>query len=613
MSRRRLEDLDDLVDDYVPYVSKRNRKTKNDSKDNQDNKDNLNTHINQDEKNETMDLLTETVKLRHKAPIKTDEQKERELEESILEAQTKKKKLLANKELANEIIYTDSLRTSWKAPKCLRDRGQSYFRKVRQDWHIIIEGEDVPPPCRTFEELKIPKSIQDMLLKKNIINPSPIQVQGLPVALSGRDMIGIASTGSGKTLVFTLPVVIAALEAELRLPFIKGEGPYGIILGPSRELTKQTYTIIESMFESLYNSGKYPRLRTLLCMGGIDMREQYDVLNKGVHVVVATPGRLQDLLKKKKINLSACKMLCMDEADRMIDMGFEEDVRNIMSHFESQRQTLLFSATMPKKIQTFAKSALVKPIIVNVGRAGSASMNIRQDVEYVQEDDRINKLLESLQKTAPPTIIFAENKNSVDDILEYLLLKGISAVSIHGGKSQEEREYSIQAYKNYKADILVATDVASKGLDFSEIKHVINYDMPKEIEDYVHRIGRTGRSGKTGISTTYINRNSSDQILLDLKYLLREAKQIIPEFLNTIDDPNERFLQSYKEQIINNQINNTTATKDEEDDINLDCTFCGGLGHRITNCPKLEQQTRQQMTQLSNNYSNNNRGSGGDY
>jgi ATP-dependent RNA helicase DDX41 len=204
---------------------------------------------------------------------------------------------------------------------------------------------------------------------------------------------------------------------------------------------------------SLTESREYPEIRTMLCIGGINIRDQDDVLNKGVHIVVATPGRLMDLLDKGRLNAANCKYLCMDEADRMIDMGFEDDVRAIMSHFKFQRQTLLFSATMPRKIQDFAQQSLINPILVNVGRAGAANMDVIQEVEYVKQEAKMVYLLECLQKTPPPVIIFSDNKNEVDggsgirglisiltrsDIQEYLLLKGVEAVAIHGSKSTSE-------------------------------------------------------------------------------------------------------------------------------------------------------------------------------
>ncbi|KAF6080913.1 DEAD-box helicase 41 [Phyllostomus discolor] len=270
-------------------------------------------------------------------------------------------------------------------------------------------------------------------------------------------------------------------------------------------------------------------------------------------MMVATPGRLMDLLQKKMVSLDICRYLALDEADRMIDMGFEGDIRTIFSYFKGQRQTLLFSATMPKKIQNFAKSALVKPVTINVGRAGAASLDVIQ------------------------VLIFAEKKADVDAIHEYLLLKGVEAVAIHGGKDQEERTKAIEAFREGKKDVLVATDVASKGLDFPAIQHVINYDMPEEIENYVHRIGRTGRSGNTGIATTFINKACDESVLMDLKALLLEAKQKVPPVLQVLHCGDESMLDIGGER---------------------GCAFCGGLGHRITDCPKLEAMQTKQVSNI---------------
>ena len=223
-------------------------------------------------------------------------------------------------------------------------------------------------------------------------------------------------------------------------------------------------------------------------------------------------------------------------------------------------------ATMPTKIQNFARSALVKPVTVNVGRAGAANLDVIQEVKYVKQEAKIVYLLECLQKTPPPVLVFCENKADVDDIHQYLLLKGVEAVAIHGGKDQEEREYAISSFKAGKNDVLVATDVASKGLDFPDIQHVINYDMPAEIENYVHRIGRTGRCGKTGIATTFTNKNQSETTLLDLKHLLQEAKQRIPPVLAELNDPMED----------GDTISTASGVKG--------CAYCGGLGHRIRDC-----------------------------
>ncbi|CAN6845858.1 hypothetical protein Bca4012_050740 [Brassica carinata] len=492
-------------------------------------------------------------------------------EKEMMEHLSDKKTLMSVRELAKGITYTEPLLTGWKPPLHVRKMSRKQMDLIRKQWHIIVSGEEIPPPIKNFKDMKFPRAVLDTLKEKGIVQPTPIQVQGLPVILSGRDMIGIAFTGSGKTLVFVLPMIMIALQEEEMMPIGPGEGPIGLIVCPSRELARQTYEVVEQFVAPLVQAG-YPPLRSLLCIGGVDMRSQLDVVKRGVHIVVATPGRLKDLLAKKKMSLDSCRYLTLDEADRLVDLGFEDDIREVFDHFKSQRQTLLFSATMPTKIQIFARSALVKPVTVNVGRAGAANLDVIQEVEYVKQEAKIVYLLECLQKTSPPVLIFCENKADVDDIHEYLLLKGVEAVAIHGGKDQEDREYAISSFKAGKKDVLVATDVASKGLDFPDIQHVINYDMPAEIENYVHRIGRTGRCGKTGIATTFINKNQSETTLLDLKHLLQEAKQRIPPVLAELKDPMEEA----------ETIANASGVKG--------CAYCGGLGHRIRDCPKLEHQ-----------------------
>ena len=368
-------------------------------------------------------------------------------------------------------------------------------------------------------------------------------------------------------------MVMAALEEEARMPLVPGEGPVGIVLAPSRELARQTYEVVSEFCAALSL-----KIRAQLLIGGESGRDQIQPFRDvGVHCVVATPGRLRDFLKRKSINLDVCRYICLDEADRMLDLGFDEEVSEIMNHFHHQRQTILYSATFPKKFQDFAKQTLVRPIVVNVGRAGAANLDVIQEVEYVKQEAKIVYLLECLQKTAPPVVIFCEKKGDVDDIHEYLLLKGVEAVSIHGGKDQEERNEAIALYKAGKKDVLVATDIAAKGLDFADIQHVINFDMPSEIENYVHRIGRTGRCGKTGVATTFINKSCEETTLLDLKHLLKEAHQRIPPVLMIMDDP----LESYG------------AGGADEGGGPRGCSFCGGLGHTIVDCPKIDKDARR--------------------
>ena len=523
-------------------------------------------------------LLDQHSTLKKQAEVVKESAKDKQLkeEQKILQSVSEMRALKSVQDLAQGVAYDKPLKTGWQPPAFIRNRTQQMNDKIRFHLRIDVEGADVPPPIRSFRDMKFPRSLLVGLRKKGIVKPSPIQAQGIPVVLTGRDMIGIAFTGSGKTLVFTLPLLMFCAEQETKMPFIQNEGPYGLVVCPSRELARQTHQVMTYYAKHL-EAGGFPALRIILCMGGIPAKDMMHTIRKGCHAMVATPGRLMDMLEKKMFNLDVCRYLCLDEADRMIDMGFEEDVRTIFSYFKDQRQTLLFSATMPKKIQNFARSALVCPITVNVGRAGAASLDVKQEVEYVKDEAKVVHLLDCLQKTPPPVLIFAQKKNDVDDIHEYLLLKGVAAVAIHGGKDQEERSRAIDMFRTKEKDVLVATDIASKGLDFEEIKHVINYDMPDDIENYVHRIGRTGRSGRTGIATTFINKSCDQSVLLDLKALLVEAKQEVPPMLEELGPSEEMFLELGGER---------------------GCTYCGGLGHRITECPKLEAVRSKQISNL---------------
>lgn len=580
-------------DDYVPYVPVRERKKQqlmklgriSQLKEEQKTKSSSENETNDDDEDDQLwgrknniSLLDQHTELKKLAEAKKVSAVERQLkkEEEILESVAEKKALMGVSELAKGIQYYEPIKTSWKPPRYILELPENRHEQTRTELRILVEGEDIPPPLKRFSEMKFHKSIIDGLTHKNIKKPTPIQVQGIPAVLSGRDIIGIAFTGSGKTLVFALPIIMFCLEQEVKLPFVKNEGPYGLIICPSRELAKQTYDILQ-YFCGYLQKHNMPEIRTCLAIGGVPVSESVDIIQKGVHIMVATPGRLMDMLEKKIVHLRVCRYLCLDEADRMIDLGFEEDVRTIFSYFFGQRQTLLFSATMPKKIQNFARSALVKPVTINVGRAGAASMNVVQEVEYVKQEAKIVYLLECLQKTPPPVLVFAEKKQDVDAIHEYLLLKGVEAVAIHGGKDQEERSRSVEAFRKQQKDVLVATDVASKGLDFAEVQHVINYDMPDDVENYVHRIGRTGRSGKQGLATTFINKSNDESVLLDLKHLLIEAKQKVPTFLAELCSENEKYLNLGDER---------------------GCSYCGGLGHRITDCPKLEAVQNKQASNI---------------
>ena len=576
----RLAEEDDRADSvYVP-VSKRNKKSyrqKNTEKASaQDEKPPVDAL---DAESRPMKSLLESaqeLRAKEASVDRTASKKMKQMESELAllkEAnQVQTNVLQSNEEIAGGTRYTESLTTKWTAPRYITEQPEEAHVLTRQKWHIIVEGEACPPPVKSFKEMKFPPCLLEALESKGIARPTPIQVQGLPAILAGRDVIGIAFTGSGKTLTFSLPMIMCALEEEMNMPLEGGEGPLGLVLCPSRELARQTFEVVE-MYMTALERGGYPSLRSVLCIGGEDKRSQVEpVQRQGVHVIVATPGRMNDLLNSGKLNMDICKYIVLDEGDRMLDMGFDEEVHSIINKFKRQRQTILFSATMPQKFQDFAKNTLVQPLLINVGRAGAANLDVIQEVEYVKKEAKVIYLLECLQKTPPPVVIFCERKGDVDEIHEYLLIKGVAAASIHGGKDQEERNEAIKLYKEGVKDVLVATDIAAKGLDFPDIQHVINFDMPAQIEDYVHRIGRTGRCGKTGVATTFINKDVDESALLDLKHLLIEAKQRVPPVLQALDDPDDDLME-------------VGGIKG--------CAFCDGLGHRITNCPKLDKDARR--------------------
>ena len=330
-------------------------------------------------------------------------------------------------DLAHGVSYGKRLASTWEPPGYVRRMSEEQVAFIRKKYNVLVEGDDVPRPCLSFSDLKIPHQLTAALDFNGILTPKPIQMQGIPACLSNRDVIGVAYTGSGKTLVFVIPMLVKNMDEERMMPLNRGEGPLSLALAPSRELAMQHFDIYVQYAEALYQRG-LPLLRAFPAIGGASRAQGDAALRNGIHACFATPGRLMDCLKRNTFNFNLCSFVCLDEADRMVDMGFEEDVRDIYQHFKQQRQTVMFSATMPKKIIEFARTSLVDPVVVNVNRAGAASLDIRQEVEYVEKDMKLINLLECLQKTPPPVLIFAEQKPDVDYIHEYLLLKCVEVL-----------------------------------------------------------------------------------------------------------------------------------------------------------------------------------------
>merc|ERR550514_542434 len=393
----------------------------------------------------------------------------------------------------------------------------------------IVAGTNVPKPVRTFEEASFPEYVLQELHRAGFKEPSPIQIQGWPIALAGRDMIGIAETGSGKTLAFLLPAVVH-INAQ---PYLsRGDGPIVLALAPTRELATQIQ-------EECQRFGKSSRIKNTCCYGGVPKAQQARDLQDGVEIVIATPGRLIDFLESDRTNLKRVTYLVLDEADRMLDMGFEPQVRKIVSQVRPDRQTLMWSATWPREVQRLARDLCREaPVHINIGSLDLRTAHtIRQYVEVVQDHDKRGRLKRLLEKVMDGSriLIFSSTKRDADQLTREMRLDGWPALCIHGDKKQEERDWVLKEFKEGKSPILVATDVASRGIDVKDIKYVINYDFPNQIEDYVHRVGRTGRAGAIGSSYSFF---TSDKFRLakDLIQVLEEARQPVPEELQKLGD-----------------------------------------------------------------------------
>jgi len=375
--------------------------------------------------------------------------------------------------------------------------------EYRKSLAIRVSGFDVPKPIKTFEDCGFPSQIMNAIKKQGYEKPTSIQCQALPVVLSGRDIIGIAKTGSGKTASFVLPMIVHIMDQpELQ----KEEGPIGVICAPTRELAHQIY-LEAKKFAKAYG------VRVSAVYGGMSKLEQFKELKAGCEIVVATPGRLIDMLKMKALTMMRATYLVLDEADRMFDLGFEPQVRSIVGQIRPDRQTLLFSATMPRKVEKLAREILTDPTRVTVGEVGMANEDITQVVYVIPSDtEKLPWLLEKLPEMIDQgdTLVFASKKATVDEIESQLAQRGFKVAALHGDKDQASRMDILQKFKSGVYHVLVATDVAARGLDIKSIKSVVNFDIAKDMDMHVHRIGRTGRAGdKDGVAYTLITQKEA--------------------------------------------------------------------------------------------------------
>lgn len=399
---------------------------------------------------------------------------------------------------------------------------------------IRVSGFDVPRSIKSFADCGFPVQLMNAIAKQGYEKPTTIQCQALPIVLSGRDIIGIAKTGSGKTAAFVLPMIVHIMDQpELE----KEEGPIGVVCAPTRELAHQIY-LEAKKFAKPYN------LRVAAVYGGVSKFDQFKELKAGCEIVIATPGRLIDLLKMKALKMFRATYLVLDEADRMFDLGFEPQIRSIVGQIRPDRQTLLFSATMPYKVERLAREILTDPIRVTVGQVGSANEDIKQVVNVLLSDaEKMPWLLEKLPGMIDDgdVLVFAAKKARVDEIESQLNQRGFRIAALHGDKDQASRMETLQKFKSGVYHVLVATDVAARGLDIKSIKTVVNFDIAKEMDMHIHRIGRTGRAGdKDGTAYTLITQKEV-RFAGELVHCLIAAGQDVPNELMDLAMKDGRF------------------------------------------------------------------------
>ena len=401
-------------------------------------------------------------------------------------------------------------------------------RKFLQDAGISIKGvAPIPKPILKFEHAQFPDYIMNLLKGEAFSAPTAIQSIGWPIAMSGRDSVCVARTGSGKTLGFLMP---ALLHVAAQAPLRAGDGPIALVLAPTRELVMQ-------ISKDASTFGRPGGVLNAAIFGGVSRNGQANALRQGVEICVATPGRLLDFLETGVVDLKRVTYLVLDEADRMLDMGFEPQIRKIVSQIRPDRQTLMWSATWPKEIQKMARDFCQEdPVLITVGSSTlQANPDVRQDVIVLDSESEkrgeFKKWIAEIFNPESKMIVFCDTKKGADNLCRELTYNGYSALSIHGNKEQRERDQILRDFKNGEVQILVATDVAQRGLDIKAVDWVVNFDCPKTSEDYIHRIGRTGRAGAKGNSMTFVVRETDGGMMKDLARIIKDCNQAVPQGL----------------------------------------------------------------------------------
>jgi ATP-dependent RNA helicase RhlE len=372
----------------------------------------------------------------------------------------------------------------------------------------------------TFQDLKLIEPIKKALQEEGYTTPTPIQAKAIPVILENKDLLGCAQTGTGKTAAFAIPML--QLMHDNPVGKFEKSRIRALILTPTRELAIQ-------IGESCAAYGRHTRVKHTVVFGGVGQKPQTDALQKGVDVLIATPGRLLDLINQGFIKLNQLEFFVLDEADRMLDMGFVHDVKKIIKLLPAKRQSLFFSATMPPAIVTLAGTILRNPAKVEVTPVSSTADTIRQSVFFVDKSDKNSLLLHILKDESIATaLVFTRTKHGADKVVKVLRKAGVTSEAIHGNKSQTARQNALKNFKSQTTRVLVATDIAARGIDVDDLTHVINYEIPNIPETYVHRIGRTGRAGAKGIALSFCDR--------DEKTYLKDIHKLIAKNIPVVND-----------------------------------------------------------------------------
>eukprot|EP00744_Colponema_vietnamica_P000504 GILI01000911.1.p1 GENE.GILI01000911.1~~GILI01000911.1.p1 ORF type:complete len:673 (-),score=210.59 GILI01000911.1:996-3014(-) len=390
------------------------------------------------------------------------------------------------------------------------------------------------PPCDTFEGMNVAPALDENIRRCKYTKPTPVQRQGIPPVLQGGDLMACAQTGSGKTAAYLIPAIHDMLTNRSNGGSGRCATPSALILAPTRELGIQIY---EESRKFTYHT----TLRCVVVYGGADPRYQLNELSRGCNLLVATPGRLLDFFNRACVKFSEIRFIVLDEADRMLDMGFEPQIRQIVQGPESDmptkelRQTLMYSATFPRDIQQLAREFLKREhFFLQVGRVGSTTESITQDVREVDDADKRTELINVLTEHQNEfMLVFVEKKRDADFLERFLYQRGFAAASIHGDRAQREREMALASFKQGRVNVLVATDVAARGLDIPDVTLVVQYDLPSNIDSYVHRIGRTGRAGKKGLAVSFFNEKNKN-IVDEMVELMDESKQATPDWLRAL-------------------------------------------------------------------------------